>query len=404
MQSARSRTVLVAIGALALLASMALPAAASAPGVPAALDVLGPGSSLLCGGLDVLDVEHADALCTHGPDSAPARGTEGNRPGVAMPRRAVTCIDDGTTGQRVEVLYLHGPAAPAASSSRRTEITRWVEQVEWTVHESARRLGGRRGVRWSTSSCGVRVTSQRVGNGSLQDFDSMVEELRSLGYSRSDRTYLVFVDSDRYCGIATAPRDDRATGNRADSTVGYARVDRGCWDVADRGFRSIAAHELFHTLGAVQASAPHGTAGAHCSDEHDLLCYDDGSGRGVQVVCRDDDNGTSGAGDQNDQLLDCRGDDYFNPSPRRGSYLDRHWNTADSARLHEPVDTGARSACPAAAGGSATPTARSTRPTSSGSPPPGSPAGATHPATTGSVPEPGCAATRWRPSSPVRWA
>ncbi len=321
----RSRWIPLAVAVIGSLVLAPVAADAGAPRIPADLGV--------CGELHRLHVADVD-LCTHGPDVAPAAAGTGS--GAPVPRRAVTCLGDGRSGQRVEVLYVHGSNRGAASSTLRSDIRGWIEQVEWTVHESARRHGGDRRVRWSTDGCAIRVTSQRVSNGALSDFSTMIGELRSAGHDRADRTYLLFVDATTYCGIATAPRDDRATNNRADRTAGYARVDRTCWDAGDEGYHSIAAHELVHTLGAVQSSAPNATPGAHCTDEHDLLCYADGTGGAMRTVCRDSDSRTSGAGDAFDRLLDCRGDDYFNPRPRSGSYLDTHWNTADSARLHDP--------------------------------------------------------------------
>lgn len=287
----------------------------------------------ICGDMQHLEVELVE-LCTHGPDHVPAGARTGS--GGAVPRRTTTCIGDGSSGQRVEVLHVHGSDRGPASSALRSDIRRWVEQVEWTVHESARRHGGDRRVRWRTDGCQLRIVSHRVSADALGDFSKMISALRRDGYNRTDRTYLLFVDATVFCGIATAPRDDSARSNRADRTSGYARIDRNCWGAGDAGYHSIAAHELVHTLGAVQSSAPNATPGAHCTDEHDLLCYDDGTGGAVRTVCRDGDNETWGAGDGFDRLLDCRGDDYFNPRPRSGSYLDTHWNTADSARLHDP--------------------------------------------------------------------
>lgn len=324
-RSARTLLIGVAVVAFATLATDSLLSAGIGDPIRAAGDC---GTLLLIG----------DGLCTHGPDTAPAAAAGANSPGAAVPTRNLTCIGNGSDGQRVEVLYAYGPGATAASSSRVTEITRWVKQVEWTVFASADRLGGNRQVRWrTTSDCAPVITSVKLTSGAINDVGTMMDELSDLGYRRTDRSYLVFVRSSKYCGIGTITRDDAASNNKADRTTGYARVDEPCWDAGDEGYHSVAAHELLHTLGAVQESAPHATRGGHCTDEHDLMCYDDGTGGTIKTVCQDSSSSTKGAGDANDRLLDCGGDDYFHPAPKSGSYLATRWNTARSARLHDPA-------------------------------------------------------------------
>jgi hypothetical protein len=83
-------------------------------------------------------------------------------------------------------------------------------------------------------------------------------------------------------------------------------------------------HEITHTLGAVQDSAPHASGASHCWDEHDVMCYADGgpyyqNGGAPQTLCN-----------QTEQAYDCGQDDYFNYSPAPGSYLATHWNAARS--------------------------------------------------------------------------
>lgn len=81
-------------------------------------------------------------------------------------------------------------------------------------------------------------------------------------------------------------------------------------EIADSPTRTfhVAAHEILHALGAVQSTAPHFTAGGHCNDSvDDLLC-----------IPREGDATT----------IDGGGDDYFNPAPAPGSYLDTHFNIA----------------------------------------------------------------------------
>jgi hypothetical protein len=85
---------------------------------------------------------------------------------------------------------------------------------------------------------------------------------------------------------------------------------------------TVMLHEITHNLGGVQHSAPHMTPGWHCWDGEDVMCYADGT-TGSQpytdTVC------ATGAGTI-PQTYDCGHDDYFNPSPTPGSYLDTHWN------------------------------------------------------------------------------
>jgi hypothetical protein len=101
-----------------------------------------------------------------------------------------------------------------------------------------------------------------------------------------------------------------------------ARIDEGCWGEYDvRG--STEAHELTHTLGAVLGGAPHATNYGHCWDTYDVMCYDDGPGTELKVVCPR----------AHQQLLDCGHDDYFSTAPPAGSWLLTHWNVANSGFL-----------------------------------------------------------------------
>lgn len=106
----------------------------------------------------------------------------------------------------------------------------------------------------------------------------------------------------------------------------------------------LALHELFHALGAVQEGAPHSTAGGHCYDGDDVMCYDDASLRSGLYT----DGACSRTEGVIDAPIDCGGDDYFSPAPAPGSYLATHWNVYDSLFFESCSDARVAASCGAA--------------------------------------------------------
>jgi hypothetical protein len=158
-------------------------------------------------------------------------------------------------------------------------------------------------------------------------FQNTIDELTALGYKRSDRKYLVWMDASVYCGIAQLYNDDRASQdnyNNGNASIPgmIARIDNGCWGLLSAD-HSVEAHELVHALGAVMSSAPNHSPNGHCVDESDTMCYADALGVTMHQVCPLTE----------EQFLDCADDDYFNTSPASGTYLATHWNVANSSFL-----------------------------------------------------------------------
>lgn len=79
----------------------------------------------------------------------------------------------------------------------------------------------------------------------------------------------------------------------------------------------VAAHELTHAFGAVSGNSPNSSrqADGHCLDGTDVMCL----GGDRCKVWR--------------EVLDCKKDDYFSVNPRKGSWLSKHWNVANSPYL-----------------------------------------------------------------------
>jgi hypothetical protein len=256
-------------------------------------------------------------------------GTPAGRPGLRglVSHVAPSCTGTGQDGNRVQVLY----AVEDRHADRYDELVEalrsYVADVDDTFALSSRDAGRR--VRWvSDGACVPAVDHVVLPSGTLAkpDLVRLKTALAARGYDAPNRKYLVFADASQLCGIGDVYLDDRrSASNRNNGGVPmYARIDTPCWSVPAGG-HSTPAHELMHLLGAVQPSAPHGTAYGHCTDEADAMCYADGDGQRMRSVCTQPDD---------EQLFDCRRDDYFDPRPRPASdYLRRHWNTADSSFL-----------------------------------------------------------------------
>ena len=309
----------------------------------------------LCGGAFQAELDERltpsmkDVLCTHGPDPAPegVDVTEDRGPdptaeltppsaATAGEAGAVQCYGTGSDGYRVQLVYARSSSAPDRFATYAASFRSWAARLDQVVQQSAAKTGGTRHVRFVTDAgCNPVVARVTLTPHAMSSFATMVPELHSLGYASTNRKYLVWADTNVYCGISELYIDDTHdptpgrnynNGNPwVQGTIG--RVDNGCWGLSNM----VEAHELLHLLGGVQPSAPHATPSYHCLDESDRLCYADGSTSSpVRHVCPA----------SHEALYDCNGDDYFNTAPPPGSYLTTHWNTASSAFLSAEAPAG----------------------------------------------------------------
>lgn len=297
-----------------------------APGLIFA-DLVHGSATGLCSGLLQLRTA-AGAVCTHGPDPAPGardvrlpRSTAELAAGTSTLASTVPCYGDGASGNRVQAIYVHAADVADRYPDIVGSIQQWAGNVDRAFSDSAAGTGGTRHVRWATDAA-CNVTVQRVQLSTVGDdsFSATTSELQALGFNRTDRKYLLWVDANVYCGIGGIQSDDRSTSDNANNRgPSYARIDSGCWGLSP----STEAHELMHNLGGVQLSAPHSSGGWHCTDKYDAMCYVDAAGVTMTYPCPI----------ANDRLFDCNHDDYFHTAPPVGSYLSTHWNSASSSFL-----------------------------------------------------------------------
>jgi hypothetical protein len=263
----------------------------------------------------------------------------------------VVCDGDGQTGKRVQVLYVRAAGTASRFAKFEGSFRTWAAGVDTIYDASAQETGGHRHLRYvTTADCQVDVREVEVPAGQLDDFSKSISALQKLGFNRTDRKYMIFAESQVYCGIGTFNADDQPSAkNRSNSGPSYGRSDTGCWAA------SVAAHELGHNLGAVSNSAPNSSKAGHCVDDYDVMCYVDAPGTVLKIVC------TNKA---EDNRLDCNHDDYYSTDPKAGSYLATHWNVANNEFLIAG-DTGA-GGTPSPSPSSPSPGPTSPRPTTPG--------------------------------------
>ncbi len=248
------------------------------------------------------------------------------------------CTDFNDTNV-IEFLYAHTANQPSRLYNLKTTFDQYIQQVETVFNESALSSGGgqRRLKVRTNSACDMTVTDVTLseeaingadGNGS---FIQLMNELKALGFNK--RKYLVWVERNNTnsCGQASFESDSNKANNRNNNVPSFARVDLGSYNGTCLG--SAEAHEIIHMLGGVQNDAPHASGAAHCYDENDRMCGNDGgpyftNGGQLTQTCPHS---------FQEYRLDCNDDDYYDANPGTTGYTSLFFNVAtDSKFLTNP--------------------------------------------------------------------
>jgi hypothetical protein len=262
---------------------------------------------------------------THGPDALAEPG-----PGTSWwPDRQPRCVDAALAANYIQVVY----AVPQDAEDR---FEGQLEPLRVSVRQSNGQLD------WSATRNGVHAdllvacidgdidvqhTVLPISKGG-DSFGPITNALAAQGFNRDGVKYWVLYD-DAVAGAggqANIRSDDRLAednGNNGGAAM-YA--------LSYGPSTHTMLHEIGHSLGAVQPSAPHSTSGWHCTDGLDVMCYDDRSCTGpVGIGVNTAGSCTSGPYRSDACVfgaLDCNQDDYFHSAPPAGHYLTSHWNVA----------------------------------------------------------------------------
>jgi len=305
------------------------------------------------------------SLCVHnsydpmvpGPSAYPQPRVNGlaAKPAVAK----VPCYGDGQTGARIQMIYGYHDGIRNRAKTVVPQIQKLMAPRMQAVI-NAQALGKNLGMRFAmTKGCKAIDVKVIEFPESVQDATNPLDPggqlrraasyLASIGMDRSDRKYQIMWDgyNGPACGIGQIVVFDPITSapvsplNDGSPTLGgrteppeffsakYSMIFNhaggkdgpSCFERGQSGV-TVQLHELFHTLGAVQLDAPHADTG-HCFDAPSVMCSggSEGYGLGVQIPA---------CVKVLIEALDCGMDDYWNPSPKAGSYLSTHANVAKS--------------------------------------------------------------------------
>lgn len=183
------------------------------------------------------------------------------------------------------------------------------------------------------------LASYQDGSGEVKS-NEMLDLLRSITSDVASRprhhVYMLdqFQPAGTLKGMAEQAGDDSPGENNANNLPGFvsfvATPTGSFGQTVNGAFARVMLHELSHTMGAVQDSAPNTSGAGHCTDGLDVMCYADGGEYEAsysESVCPS----TTIAGI--DRAYDCNRDDYFNPAPQASSYLASKWNVFNSKYL-----------------------------------------------------------------------
>lgn len=241
-----------------------------------------------------------------------------------QPLRVPCTPDDG--GPVIHVYYGYYKTNDLDKGPRpaRALIVQGLASADYLINEAAKATGGTRHIRFYTPACQLSITPIKLQSDS---FSQMAAQL-GVNFNQNGDKYLVVTNAPggySTCGGLGSVMEDDSAGSTNYNNQFESLAYVYCASLFDWNTGEVIAHEITHTLGGVQDSAPNATGSYyfHCTDESDLMCYDDGSGKPMRQVCPK----------RTPEPIDCNKDDYFNVSPSSSSYLGKHWNTANSRWL-----------------------------------------------------------------------
>ena len=281
-------------------------------------------------GLMQVQLHNGTTLTTHGHDPFPQDGSQDQGETAAMsevpeeseisafsnlPTRNVLCRQDPV--YRILAVYVFESGTENRRDAVGPALRTRIKEMNYKLNDESLRSSAldpkRADYGFQCNDAGT-ITVRAVETADTS-FGGIVDRLTAVGFNDTKVKYLVFGDFTGGCGLGMLyNNDDRVVNNQNNIGNTYGLVYRPCW-----GYYSTAMHELSHTMGAVQDSAPHSSGAGHCIEGYDVMCYKDTPTTPYTATrCAT-------------VKFDCGFDDYFDTNPTASSYLGTHWNIGWSA-------------------------------------------------------------------------
>ncbi len=273
------------------------------------------GIGLACevDGLYRLPTDAVVAPMTHGGDPVPID----DLPLMGVARHEPFCVNNDLEPHAV-VIYARAHDDVDRYAEKIPVLRNIVIQANTLVHEAGHDTGYEADLRVRCDGDVIAVREAVLPTDkAAAHFGTVTRDLRAMGYASNQVKHWVYYDDPGACwcgGIGTLYIDDRPGKLNWNNGHPFS----GALFAVTFGYDSvrIMLHELGHTMGAVQLSAPNSSGALHCNDGSDIMCYRDGGSR--SHLYRSDVCWV--------QVWDCGRDDYFHTDPEPGSYLADHWN------------------------------------------------------------------------------
>jgi hypothetical protein len=319
---------------------------------------LGGEVTALPGGGYRVDAKVGPDLYTHGPDPVTPALSGGDAPkgdpfGHTEPeaRRfgggselAPECVPPAEANSEYYQHVLYGFDAGDANNvnTLRADIQEEIRQMNFVLNrDSNASSGGAVDASFKVlcdASNNIQVSS--FSNANANTFNGVSSAARAAGFNKPNVDYTIFYDggpSDgNYCGVGGFFNDQTPSASNANNLGNVHGITWNfCWD----GITPM--HENGHNQGAVQRNGRHSTGtGAHCYDDFDVMCYNDGGDLDPGPPLATTDCSPAPAGAAFTDIYDCGFNTYFDTQPAANSYLANNWNIGSAANRFIERDTG----------------------------------------------------------------